>query len=85
MNKDKKKVVKELDDLLTGNTKDISMKPRHEALQLPIKQFVRISAYQLKGILHSLLSDNDIFNPMHSLLFIKEYRNPNLFKDIQCS
>ena len=80
--KNKDKVIKELNSILTGDHDCFNLKPRHKILQLPSGRYVRHSTINLQAIVYSLISIPEILNECNSLLHNKFFRNPTLLENL---
>jgi len=83
MVKDKSRIIKDLDKLLSDNKIIYSLSPVHSLIQLPSKRLVKISTFRLTAIITSLLSDPEFMTNNDTNHFNnKYYRQPTLQKQI---
>ena len=82
---DRKKILKEISNLVYGKERTFQVTPVHTAIQLPSRKWTRISRFDLKGIIYSLFSDPCLMTSENCLFHNKYYRNPNMLSSIPLS
>lgn len=75
----KNKLIDNLAGILYSRIDDYHLKPKHKLLQLPSGRFTKISTFDWKSNIISLLTDPDVLNLENTYFHDEEYRNPNLF------
>ena len=74
----KKNVVKLCYDNIFHNSNKYSVRPIHSFLQLPSKNFCRISSFDFKSMVLSMLIDTDLVHPSNMLVEKDEYLDPSI-------